>query len=174
LISGGLPDIKSLSLEEQQGGRLEVAEASEAVSDLEEQKDGSVEVAEASDEVGAVFVQNKFSEGGATTKLTVKTVTESLDKLILERGVLFFEDGGSDEEVRNQISALNIQERNVVLLFSVLRDLQPTFDKFAAAVSKHATKIGFKGAIVVADGQPGGERLYGDSFKRLALRLYLP
>jgi hypothetical protein len=150
LLSVALPDVQSLS--------------------LEDQKDNSVEVAEAGEEVGAVFVQNKFSKGGATTKLTVKTVTDALDKLMLERGVLFFKDGGSDGGVvGNQISAMNIQEPNVVLLFSVLRDLQPKFELFSVAVSKYATEVGFKGAIVVSDGQPGGELLYGDSFKRLAL-----
>jgi hypothetical protein len=122
---------------------------------------------------GAIFVQNKFSDGKSNNPLRVVTVKESLDKLLLERGVLFFETEEEAAKQRgradNQIASLGIQEENVVLCFSVLRDVSPAFSKFADEVAAHAKKTGFKGVLVVANGQRGGALLYGDSFKHLAL-----
>jgi hypothetical protein len=141
----------------------------------EEQQDGgnNPEVKEEKQTLGEIFVQNKFSCGTASTKLVVSDVNNAVDKLLLERGVLFFETEEEAAKQRgratNQISRLGILEENVVLCFSVLRTLSPSLAEFAKSVHQHATTKSFKGAIVVSNGQTGGMLLYGDSFKQLAL-----
>jgi hypothetical protein len=125
---------------------------------------------------GLVFIQCKFSDGEASTKLTVKMVTSALDKLLEERDVLFFNSSQTKAQSKNmgnklgnQIAQLGVLEDHVVLCFSVLRGLEPNMSIFKERVKEFAEDRKFRGTIVVANGRNGGAALYGPVFGQLAL-----
>jgi len=112
------------------------------------------------------FVQVKFSEKNSATTLTVATVASALTKLLKERGILF----DCHEDTANQFARLGVKEENVILTFSVLRNLEPADPlEFAERVSDEAAAQGFQGSIVIADRESGREYFYGETFKDLTL-----
>jgi hypothetical protein len=118
------------------------------------------------------FIQNKYSDGNASTTLSVKTVTDGLDKLLLERGVLFelaHPVAIGKGKKQNQITQLNVREEDVVYTFCLLRQLPAKQEEFFAKVARYALDVGFKGTLAIALGRKGGGVFYGDTFRHLAL-----
>lgn len=73
---------------------------------------------------GLVFTQDKYSDEKSATTFSIKDVTNGLDRLLDERGVLFDVDGtDGTEPPKNQISKLGVKEEDVVYCWSGLRML---------------------------------------------------
>lgn len=114
-----------------------------------------------------IFEQMKYSEGDSSTKLGASHIIEGLKRLVNERGLLY----GVTKEVGNlgnQISALEIQERNVVYFWNVSRSTV-AIDELKGSVFERAERLGFKGSILIANCKDDPSQVFGRTFKDLAL-----
>ena len=80
-------------------------------------------------ETHLLFIQDKFSHDTTENAvLKASKVAAALKNLVKMRGILF--DIPEGEEPKNQISQLRVKEKNVTLLFLVLKEVEPTAAKW--------------------------------------------
>ena len=94
-------------------------------------------------------------------------LVRALKKLVLERDILF----GLDRTRRpiNPISALRVTEENVILCFTVLRDLDGTEKAFRNDITEAMREIDFKETVIASKGASAGADFFGPTFRNLAL-----
>ena len=96
--------------------------------------------------------------------LSKADVIKGLKGIIKERGFLYNVD--EENQHGNQISALKVEEENVVYSWSVLRDRTETLEE---SVRDEARQLGFKGVVVISDRENGPAKMFGQTFKDLVL-----
>lgn len=114
-----------------------------------------------------IFEQMKYSEGDSSTKLGASHIIKGLERLLKERGLLY---GVTKKEgnLGNQISALEIQERNVVYFWNVSRSTV-AINKLKRSLCEAAKRLRFKGCILIANCKDDPSLVFGQTFKDLAL-----
>lgn len=119
---------------------------------------------------GLIFNQLKRSEGEGVNSSTIVEsayIVAGLKMLVRERGLLYDIDKENLDN-GNQISALGIQEENVVFCWSVPCETEDADDSLQRSVEQAVDQLGFRGSVLVLDNTSDPTKSFGQTFRDIA------
>jgi len=112
----------------------------------------------------------KRSEGESVNSSTIVEsayIVAGLKMLVRERGLLYDIDKENLDN-GNQISALGIQEENVVFCWSVPCETEDADDSLQRSVEQAVDQLGFRGSVLVLDNTSDPTKSFGQTFRDIA------